>query len=358
MRKASFFLLFIIGSVNSIAQTNPDTLKFSKAADGSEYKLYTSAAGIKLANGNFMELNVTATYKDSLLFSTYVDGMPQFGLYDTAQFPSPFKESFNNIYLHDSVVIRLSTDSIMAKGQVAPFMQPGEFIYQTYRISAVFTTKEQTDSAQQSHMLVAKEKASKRQVEQIQQNLANNKELIAAENKLIEAELAKKKLKAIKTNWGTYVVIKKEGIGKKLVPGNIATVNYTGKFFKTGKPFDSNTDPKFQHVSPYDVPVGQLSGIIAGWPDALKEMKKGTIATLYIPSALAYGKAGRQPLIQPDEILVFDMNVVKVSNEPGFNPGPEVEEKKVVVPQPKAKPAVKAKPVKTIVKPQVKKTNK
>jgi hypothetical protein len=47
-----------------------------------------------------------------------------------------------------------------------------------------------------------------------------------------------------------------------------------------------------------------------------------------------------------------------VSNEPGFNPGPEVEEKKVIAPQPKAKPAVKAKPVKTIVKPQVKKTNK
>ena len=358
MRKAPFFLMFMLLSVNSIAQTNPDTLKFSKAADGSEFKLYTSAAGIKLVNGNFMELNVIATYKDSLLFSTYEESMPQYGIYDTAQFPSPFKESFNNIYLNDSVVIRLSTDSIMAKGQVAPFMQKGEFIYQTYRISAVFTTKEQTDSAQQSYMVVAKERAYKRQVAQIEQSLVNNKDQIAAESKLIEAELAKKKLKAIKTNWGTYVVIKKEGTGKKLVPGNIATVNYTGKFFKTGLPFDSNTDPKFQHVSPYDVAVGQLNGIIAGWPDALKEMKKGTLATLYIPSALAYGKAGRAPLIQPDEILVFDMNVVKVSNEPGFNPGPEVEVEKVVAPKPKAKPAVKAKPAKTIVKPQAKKTNK
>ncbi len=354
MRKTSFFLMFIIISVNTIAQTNPDTLQFSKAADGSEYKIYASPAGIKLVTGNFMELNVTATYKDSLLFSTYEDGMPQYGIYDTAGFPSPFKESFINIRSGDSVVLRLSTDSIMAKGQVAPFMQKGGFIYQTYRISGVFTTKEQTDSAQQSHMQVAKGRAHKKQLEQIQKNLAGNKELIAAESKLIEAYLAKNKLKAIKTNWGTYVVIKKEGTGKKLVPGNIATLNYTGKSFKNGKVFDSNTDPKFNHVSPYDVPVGQLSGIIAGWPDALLQMKKGTLATIYIPSALAYGKAGRMPEIQPDEILVFDMNVIKVSNEPGFIPEPEVEVKKAITPQPKTKQAVKAKP---ILKPQPKKTN-
>ena len=355
MRKASFFLMFIILSVNTIAQTNPDTLQFRKAADGSEYKIYASLNGTKLVTGNFMELNVTATYKDSLLFSTYQDGMPQYGIYDTASFPSPFKESFINIRSGDSVVLRISTDSIMAKGQVAPFMQKGEFIYQTYRISGVFTTKEQTDSAQQTHMLAARERAYKKQVDQIQKNLAENKELVAAESKLIEAYLVKNKLKAIKTNWGTYMVIKKEGAGKKLVSGNIATLNYTGRSFKDAKVFDSNTDPKFGHVSPYDVPVGQLSGIIAGWPDALLQMKKGTLATIYIPSALAYGKDGRMPAIQPDEILVFDMNVVKVTNEPGFTQEPEIEVKKVTKPQPKAKPAVKAKP---ILKPQVKKTNK
>ena len=355
MRKASFFLMFIILSVNTIAQTNPDTLEFSKAADGSEYKIYTSAGRIKLVTGNFMELNVTATYKDSLLFSTYQDGMPQYGIYDTAGFPTPFKEAFNNIHTGDSVVLKISTDSIMAKGQIAPFMQKGGFIYQTYRISGVFTTKEQTDSAQQTHMLAAKERAYKKQADQIQKNLDENKELLAAESKLIETYLAKNKLKAIKTNWGTYVVIKKEGSGKKLVSGNIATINYTGKSFKNGKVFDSNTDPKFKHVTPYDVPVGQLSGIIAGWPDGLLQMKKGTLATIYIPSSLAYGKQGRMPAIQPDEILVFDMNVVKVSNEPGFVSEPEVEVKKVTTPQPKAKPVVKAK---TILKPQAKKTNK
>jgi len=52
------------------------------------------------------------------------------------------------------------------------------------------------------------------------------------------------------------------------------------------------------------------------------------------------------------------MNIVTVSHEPGCNAGPEVAVEKVVGPKPTAKPAVKAKTVKTIVKPQVKKTNK
>jgi hypothetical protein len=79
--------------------------------------------------------------------------------------------------------------------------------------------------------------------------------------------------------------------------------------------FDSNTDPKFKHVEPYDVSVGSLSGLILGWFDGLLEMQKGTVATIYIPSALGYGVAGREPEIAPNAILVFDMAVLKVRTE-------------------------------------------
>ena len=40
-------------------------------------------------------------------------------------------------------------------------------------------------------------------------------------------------------------------------------------------------------------------------------MKKGSKATIYVPSSLAYGKNGRQG-IKPNENLIFDMEVMDI----------------------------------------------
>ena len=82
---------------------------------------------------------------------------------------------------------------------------------------------------------------------------------------------------------------------------------------------------------------------------ALKEMKKGTKATVYIPSSLAYGKNGRSPEIKPDQILVFDMEVLDVITEESKIAKQEAEEKAMKAAQEKmmdslknANPGVKA----------------
>jgi FKBP-type peptidyl-prolyl cis-trans isomerase len=338
MRKASFFLVFIITAINALAQTGTDTTGYTKAPDGSEYKIIRAAGGAKLVNGNFMELSVVAKCKDSLLFSTYDDAMPQYGLYDTAQFPVPFKNIFQNIYVGDSIVLRILNDSLMAKGQGAPFMHSGDYIYQYYTVRNLYTTKAQADSAQSTHAAAAKTIATKKQQEQIAELLAGNKALIAKDSKTIDGYLAKNKLKAIKGKMGTYIVIKKAGTGKKLAQGDVASVNYTGRSFSTSKVFDSNIDPKFQHVEPYDVKLDPATPVILGWKDALAEMQKGTKATVYIPSTLAYGSQSPSPDIAADEILVFDMEVANVKTEGGAVPAKAAAPVKKPV-------AAKAKPV-------------
>jgi FKBP-type peptidyl-prolyl cis-trans isomerase FkpA len=298
-----------------IAALSACTTPFKKAKDGAQYKIVSVKKGAKLVTGNYMEMSVVAKYKDSLLFSTSDEGMPQYGVYDTTNFPMPFKEVFQNVHVGDSIIIKISADSLIAKGQNAPFMKKGQFIYQSYTILNVYTTKEAADEAQKKFIPAAKEKARKKQLEQIEKDLLTNKATIEKDSKLIDEYLAKNNIKATKTKWGTYIAVQTEGTGNNLTPADVATVNYTGKTFDSSKVFDSNTDPAFKHVQPYDVNLGQFSGIILGWPDALLNMKKGTKATLYIPSSLAYGKDGRQPEIKPDAILVFDMEVVGVSNE-------------------------------------------
>jgi FKBP-type peptidyl-prolyl cis-trans isomerase FkpA len=348
MRKAAFFLCLIITSVNTMAQNSADTLKYTRAADGSEYKIFTAPKGTKLAKGNFMEMNIAVKYKDSLLYSSADAGMPQFAPYDTAVFPSPFKDIFKTIHTGDSIVVRVSSDSLIAKGQGAPFMHSGEYLYQQYAITNCYTTKEQVDSAQKTHVALAKEIANKKQEAQLKKLLADNKGQIEADSKTIEAYLAKNKIKAIKAKLGTYVVIKKAGSGKKLDWGDIASVNYTGRSFSTHKVFDSNTDPAFKHVQPFDVNMSDLGAVILGWIDALEQMHNGTKATIYIPSTLAYANQSPSPDIGPNEILVFDMDIVsvksngvetKVVDVPGRQQTTPVKAK----PKPAAKPAVKPK---------------
>ena len=296
------------------------TTPFKKAKDGSEYKIISKSKGAKVIIGNFLEMNSVATYKDSILSSSFEDGMPQYILYDTASFPPPFKEVLQNIHVGDSIVLKISTDSIIAKaqGQAPPFMKKGQFIYQSLTIVNVFTTREQMDSAQKIHLPVAQARALKKQEALILKDLAANKAQIDADSKLIEAYLAKNNIKATKTKWGTYVAILTEGTGEKITTADIATVNYTGKTLDSGKVFDSNIDPKFNHVQPLDVNMGQMGSVILGWTDALLQFKKGTKATIFVPSTLGYGKGGNGAMIRPNENLIFDMEVKDAMSEGAY----------------------------------------
>ena len=217
-------------------------------------------------------------------------------------------------------------------------MHSGEYLYQHYAIVNSYTSKAQVDSAQKTHVAVAKEIATKKQDALLKKLLSDNKDQIAGDSKVIEAYLAKNKIKATKAKLGTYVVIKKPGSGKKLDFDDVASVNYTGKSFSTNKVFDSNTDPAFKHVQPFDVSMSDFGAVILGWIDALQEMHNGTKATIYIPSTLAYANQSPTPDIGPNEILVFDMDIVGVKTN-------GVETKVIDVPSSKKAAPAKAKAV-------------
>ena len=94
-------------------------------------------------------------------------------------------------------------------------------------------------------------------------------------------------------------------------PGDKVSVNYTGKTMD-GKAFDSNVDPQFQHVQPFEFTVGQ-GMVIKGWDEGFTIFKKGSKGTLYIPSPLAYGANSPDPSRIPvNGILIFDVELLDV----------------------------------------------
>lgn len=95
-----------------------------------------------------------------------------------------------------------------------------------------------------------------------------------------------------------------EGTGAQPTDTDVVTVNYAGTLVN-GKEFDSS----YKRGEPATFPV---NGVIAGWTEALKRMKVGSVWELYIPSTLAYGENGVPPVIGPNETLIFKVELLGV----------------------------------------------
>lgn len=94
--------------------------------------------------------------------------------------------------------------------------------------------------------------------------------------------------------------------------GDIVSVNYTGKL-EDGTVFDSNVDPKFSHVEPFDFQVG-AGQVIPGWDNGLLGMKVGEKKTLVIAPEDAYGEAGAGGVIPPNATLTFEVELLAIKN--------------------------------------------
>jgi FKBP-type peptidyl-prolyl cis-trans isomerase FklB len=95
-----------------------------------------------------------------------------------------------------------------------------------------------------------------------------------------------------------------EGKGEQPTASDTVTVNYSGKLIN-GTEFDSS----FKRGEPATFPVG---GVIRGWTEALKLMKVGATWELYIPAALAYGARGVPPIIGPNQVLIFTVDLLGI----------------------------------------------
>ena len=295
--------------------------RYKKADDGSEYKVISNTKGAKAIAGNFLELNILVKYKDSVLFSTADNGMPNFIPYDTMTLPKFFKE----VHEGDSLVIRQSTDSIIALGQNPPWMQKGNYIIQSIKISKVFKNKEAADSISKTFEGTARVKQYEKTLQAIEKDLGTKADQMKTDEAIIKNYLTQNSMAAEKTKWGTYVVITSAGTGPKLTNKDVAVVNYTGKTFKDST-FDSNTDKSFNHVEPLYVDMGEFR-VIPGWIDGLQMFQKGSKGKIVIPSALAYGEQGSPPKIASNENLVFDIEVTDVITQEAYHKQMEEQQK-------------------------------
>lgn len=95
-----------------------------------------------------------------------------------------------------------------------------------------------------------------------------------------------------------------KGVGSTPTAEDTVKVHYRGMLID-GSEFDSS----YKSGTPAEF---QVSGVIPGWIEVLQLMKEGDKFQVTIPPELAYGETGAPPVIAPNSVLLFELELIEI----------------------------------------------
>ncbi|MBC7651732.1 MAG: FKBP-type peptidyl-prolyl cis-trans isomerase [Deinococcales bacterium] len=272
--------------------------QYSKTKSGLPYKITKGGSTQKLKQGQIVKFNFEFKVgpKDSILNSSF-GGVPVYMGYDTAQVSSrkyDLLELFPLLSVGDKVEFQLSVDTLKKLGLIPEFKAPftkGSVIKGRAELLGAFIDDKAATADRTKE-------TDKQKVNEI---------------KALEAYLAKKSIKTVKSSEGVFVEVKNAGDAtNKVDTAREVTVMYKG-YTEDGKVFDSNMGGT-PNTQPFKLVIGRHS-VIPGWEIGLKYFGKGGKGTIFIPATLGYGPQAQGP-IKANSNLIFDIEVTDVTAAP------------------------------------------
>ena len=286
-------LVALAFGANAQAPTTQTTAK------GVQCQIVTPNAGERIKQNDVITFQaVQKTDKDSVLFSTYMQGHPVKIQVQPSSSVGDLMDVFTMMTANDSAVVKVPVDSVF-KGHEADrpaFLAKGGNIVFNVKILKVQTLDE----------AMAERNAG----------LAKIKD---DEKLAVETYVKKNNLSPMVTKSGLRYLLTKPGTGIRPVAGDSVEVNYTGRT-TDGKLFDTSVEADAKaaglnqpgrNYEPLKFIVG-TGRVIPGWDEGLMLLSQGSKAKFIIPSDLAYGERGAGEDIKPYSTLVFDVELVKV----------------------------------------------
>lgn len=119
-------------------------------------------------------------------------------------------------------------------------------------------------------------------------------------------------LEKIKLPSGLEYVLLKKGDGMQAAKGKTVSVHYSG-YLDDGTLFDSSV----KRGEPIEFQLG-MGRVIEGWDQGIELLTVGSQCRLYVPYQLGYGERGYPPVIPAKATLIFDVELMDVSDNDSF----------------------------------------
>ena len=159
--------------------------------------------------------------------------------------------------------------------------------------------------SQEELTAVQEEFAAKMKAQQEEQLSAMMEKNKAAGLAFLEENKKKEGVKVTESGLQYQVIEAAEGPKPK--ESDTVKVDYVGTLVN-GTEFDSS----IKRGEPAVFGVGQ---VIPGWSEALQLMEVGSKYRVVIPSDLAYGETGAPPVIEPNSVLIFEIDLLGIEEE-------------------------------------------
>ncbi|MFT6065027.1 MAG: FKBP-type peptidyl-prolyl cis-trans isomerase FkpA [Paraglaciecola sp.] len=124
----------------------------------------------------------------------------------------------------------------------------------------------------------------------------------SAQNEIdILAYIQESNLNFLKSNSGLYYRISSSGSGVSPNVNSNVTLGYKG-YLLNGDVFDQSTSASFN-----------VSGVVQGFGEAVRLLKPGGSGTFILPSKLGYGNTGSGNSIKGGDVIIFDINLIRIN---------------------------------------------
>jgi FKBP-type peptidyl-prolyl cis-trans isomerase FkpA len=283
---------------------------FKKTKEGFPYKVFSDGKGEKIQPGYVVSYHITQKIKDSILQTSY-GTPPMFAPIpkDTTG-ANPLSDLLIQAREGDSIQVNQPVDSLIKRNpRLAedPLLsrKKGQELITVIKVMKVYKTEEEAQTVFEKQNIESYNK---------QPGITEQRK---KDESAIEEYLKANNIQAQRSAWGAYVQVLNPGSGPKPKYGQFVMVRYTGKDM-SGKVFDSNNKPGAP-LLPVQLGAG---GSIIGFEDALKGLSEGARANVYIPSFIGYGAQGNPPVIQPNQNLIFELEVVDITDQRPAPTGP------------------------------------
>ena len=208
-----------------------------------------------------------------------------------------------------NAVIKLDTDKNKASYSIG--VQLGSQIAKIKDMvneDAILSGFNDSLSGKETQLTTEEMKTAMETFQQTMMEAQKTKQLAQAESGKAEGDkflIENKTKEGVKvTESGLQYKVITAGTGATPTATDTVVTHYTGTLID-GKVFDSS----HKRNAPATFPV---NGVIKGWTEALQLMKVGSKWQLVIPSELAYGARGAGQSIGPNQVLIFEIELLEI----------------------------------------------